>query len=165
MADWFCCCHLSLSPLTLLMASARALLLGTSSQARGQVAEVLLLSPQFSLDSSSSGKSSTSLMRVTRLSSSCAPMLAGVMELDLPLDSKWEFPRDKYGAARCWGGLGLAVPALWLCADPGSDSRLCFSPPGWCWASPWERAASARWCGQRRTALTGSGRTEPSPWL
>ncbi|KFP99159.1 Fibroblast growth factor receptor 4, partial [Haliaeetus albicilla] len=36
-------------------------------------------------------------MRVTRLSSSCAPMLAGVMELDLPLDSKWEFPRDKYG--------------------------------------------------------------------
>ncbi|KAI6076876.1 hypothetical protein LUU34_00450100 [Aix galericulata] len=50
---------------------------------------------QFSLDSSSSGKSSTSLMRVTRLSSSCAPMLAGVVELDLPLDSKWEFPRDK----------------------------------------------------------------------
>lgn len=56
------------------------------------------LSLQFSLDSSSSGKSSTSLMRVTRLSSSCAPMLAGVMELDLPLDAKWEFPRDKYGA-------------------------------------------------------------------
>ncbi|KAL2299262.1 hypothetical protein Nmel_013912 [Mimus melanotis] len=55
----------------------------------------LCLSPQFSLDSSSSGKSSTSLMRVTRLSSSCAPMLAGVMELDLPLDAKWEFPRDK----------------------------------------------------------------------
>ncbi|NXU57879.1 FGFR4 factor, partial [Turnix velox] len=50
---------------------------------------------QFSLDSSSSGKSSTSLMRVTRLSSSCAPMLAGVVELDLPLDAKWEFPRDK----------------------------------------------------------------------
>uniref|UniRef100_A0A8C3XGX1 Fibroblast growth factor receptor n=1 Tax=Cyanoderma ruficeps TaxID=181631 RepID=A0A8C3XGX1_9PASS len=50
---------------------------------------------KFSLDSSSSGKSSTSLMRVTRLSSSCAPMLAGVMELDLPLDAKWEFPRDK----------------------------------------------------------------------
>lgn len=60
----------------------------------------LCLSSQFSLDSSSSGKSSTSLMRVTRLSSSCAPMLAGVMELDLPLDAKWEFPRDKYGATR-----------------------------------------------------------------
>lgn len=58
------------------------------------------VSPQFSLDSSSSGKSSTSLMRVTRLSSSCAPMLAGVMELDLPLDAKWEFPRDKYGATQ-----------------------------------------------------------------
>lgn len=54
-----------------------------------------MLSPQFSLDSSSSGKSSTSLMRVTRLSSSCAPMLAGIVELDLPLDSKWEFPREK----------------------------------------------------------------------
>ncbi|CAM5131990.1 unnamed protein product [Eretmochelys imbricata] len=38
---------------------------------------------------------STSLMRVTRLSSSCTPMLAGVLELDLPLDSTWEFPRDK----------------------------------------------------------------------
>lgn len=62
------------------------------------MSEDLCLSPQFSLDSSSSGKSSTSLMRVTRLSSSCAPMLAGVMELDLPLDAKWEFPRDKYGA-------------------------------------------------------------------
>ncbi|XP_038270080.1 fibroblast growth factor receptor 4 isoform X1 [Dermochelys coriacea] len=50
---------------------------------------------QFSLDSSCSGKSNTSLMRVTRLSSSCTPMLAGVLELDLPLDSTWEFPRDK----------------------------------------------------------------------
>ncbi|KAK4814477.1 hypothetical protein QYF61_020839 [Mycteria americana] len=64
---------------------------------------------QFSLDSSSSGKSSTSLMRVTRLSSSCAPMLAGVMELDLPLDAKWEFPRDKYGAGWCGAGLGLGA--------------------------------------------------------
>ncbi|KAG8128432.1 hypothetical protein E2320_015265 [Naja naja] len=43
---------------------------------------------QFSLESSSSGKSTTSLMRVTRLSSSCTPMLAGVMEVELPLDSK-----------------------------------------------------------------------------
>uniref|UniRef100_A0A8C5RE35 Fibroblast growth factor receptor n=1 Tax=Laticauda laticaudata TaxID=8630 RepID=A0A8C5RE35_LATLA len=50
---------------------------------------------QFSLESSSSGKSTTSLMRVTRLSSSCTPMLAGVMEVELPLDSKWEFPRDR----------------------------------------------------------------------
>lgn len=74
------------------------------------------LSLQFSLDSSSSGKSSTSLMRVTRLSSSCAPMLAGVMELDLPLDSKWEFPRDKYGTMRGrsgTGGCSLQLPWGW----------------------------------------------------
>ncbi|XP_078508908.1 fibroblast growth factor receptor 4 isoform X1 [Lissotriton helveticus] len=50
---------------------------------------------QFSLESSSSGKSSTSLVRVTRLSSSCTPMLPGVLEFDLPLDSKWEFPRER----------------------------------------------------------------------
>lgn len=73
------------------------------------MAEDPCLSPQFSLDSSSSGKSSTSLMRVTRLSSSCAPMLAGVMELDLPLDAKWEFPRDKYGSTG--QGQGLLSPA------------------------------------------------------
>lgn len=75
------------------------------------MAEVPCLSLQFSLDSSSSGKSSTSLMRVTRLSSSCAPMLAGVMELDLPLDAKWEFPRDKYGAGWHRAGLGAALPS------------------------------------------------------
>uniref|UniRef100_H3AMP8 Fibroblast growth factor receptor n=1 Tax=Latimeria chalumnae TaxID=7897 RepID=H3AMP8_LATCH len=50
---------------------------------------------QFSLESNSSGKSSASLVRVARLSSSCTPMLAGVMEFELPLDPKWEFSRDK----------------------------------------------------------------------
>ncbi|CAH2277346.1 fibroblast growth factor receptor 4 [Pelobates cultripes] len=50
---------------------------------------------QFSLESSSSGKSSAPLIRITRLSSSCAPMLPGVMEVELPLDPKWEFPRDR----------------------------------------------------------------------
>ncbi|XP_074866275.1 fibroblast growth factor receptor 4 isoform X2 [Carettochelys insculpta] len=50
---------------------------------------------QFSLDSSCSGKSGASLVRVTRLSSSCAPMLPGLLERDLPLDPTWEFPRDK----------------------------------------------------------------------
>ncbi|XP_028668720.2 fibroblast growth factor receptor 4 [Erpetoichthys calabaricus] len=49
---------------------------------------------QYSLDSNSSGKSSASLMRVARLSSSCTPMLPGVMELELPLDPNWEFSRD-----------------------------------------------------------------------
>ncbi|XP_075774841.1 fibroblast growth factor receptor 4 isoform X5 [Pelodiscus sinensis] len=50
---------------------------------------------QFSLESSCSGKSSASLVRVARLSSSCTPMLAGVLELGLPLDPAWEFPRYK----------------------------------------------------------------------
>ncbi|KAM4677027.1 fibroblast growth factor receptor 4 isoform 1-T3 [Discoglossus pictus] len=50
---------------------------------------------QFSLESSSSGKSSAPLIRITRLSSSCAPMLPGVMEVELPLDAKWEFSRDR----------------------------------------------------------------------
>ncbi|XP_051902436.1 fibroblast growth factor receptor 4-like isoform X2 [Hippocampus zosterae] len=49
---------------------------------------------QYSVDSNSSGKSSASLMRVARLSSSCSPMLAGVMEFELPHDPDWEFPRD-----------------------------------------------------------------------
>uniref|UniRef100_A0A8C6WZV4 Fibroblast growth factor receptor n=1 Tax=Neogobius melanostomus TaxID=47308 RepID=A0A8C6WZV4_9GOBI len=49
---------------------------------------------QYSVDSNSSGKSSASLMRVARLSSSCSPMLAGVMEFELPYDPEWEFPRE-----------------------------------------------------------------------
>ncbi|XP_069051408.1 fibroblast growth factor receptor 4 [Lepisosteus oculatus] len=49
---------------------------------------------QYSVESNSSGKSSASLMRVARLSSSCTPMLAGVMEFELPLDPHWEFPRE-----------------------------------------------------------------------
>uniref|UniRef100_A0A672J862 Fibroblast growth factor receptor n=1 Tax=Salarias fasciatus TaxID=181472 RepID=A0A672J862_SALFA len=39
-------------------------------------------------------KSSASLMRVARLSSSCSPMLAGVLEFELPFDPDWEFPRE-----------------------------------------------------------------------
>uniref|UniRef100_A0A674GAI7 Fibroblast growth factor receptor n=1 Tax=Taeniopygia guttata TaxID=59729 RepID=A0A674GAI7_TAEGU len=98
---------------------------------------------QFSLDSSSSGKSSTSLMRVTRLSSSCAPMLAGVMELDLPLDAKWEFPRDKlvlgkplgegcfgqvvraeaYGIDRDWPDRAITV-AVKMLKDNATDKDL-----------------------------------------
>uniref|UniRef100_A0A3B4A909 Fibroblast growth factor receptor 4 n=1 Tax=Periophthalmus magnuspinnatus TaxID=409849 RepID=A0A3B4A909_9GOBI len=49
---------------------------------------------QYSVDSNSSGKSSASLMRVARLSSSCSPMLAGVMEFELPYDPEWEFTRE-----------------------------------------------------------------------
>ncbi|XP_053187362.1 fibroblast growth factor receptor 4 isoform X3 [Scomber japonicus] len=49
---------------------------------------------QYSVESNSSGKSSASLVRVARLSSSCSPMLAGVMEFELPYDPDWEFPRE-----------------------------------------------------------------------
>ncbi|XP_068600440.1 fibroblast growth factor receptor 4 [Brachionichthys hirsutus] len=49
---------------------------------------------QYSVESNSSGKSSASLMRVARLSSGCSPMLAGVMEFELPYDPAWEFPRE-----------------------------------------------------------------------
>ncbi|XP_041947880.1 fibroblast growth factor receptor 4 [Alosa sapidissima] len=49
---------------------------------------------QYSVESNSSGKSSASLMRVARLSSSCSPMLAGVMEFELPYDPDWEYPRE-----------------------------------------------------------------------
>lgn len=51
---------------------------------------------QFSLESRSSGKSSLSLVRGVRLSSSGPPLLAGLVSLDLPLDPLWEFPRDRY---------------------------------------------------------------------
>uniref|UniRef100_A0A4W3H7L6 Fibroblast growth factor receptor n=2 Tax=Callorhinchus milii TaxID=7868 RepID=A0A4W3H7L6_CALMI len=50
---------------------------------------------QFSRESNSSVKSNASLVRVARLSSSGMPMLAGVMEFELPKDPKWEFDRDK----------------------------------------------------------------------
>uniref|UniRef100_UPI00398F2157 fibroblast growth factor receptor 4-like isoform X1 n=1 Tax=Pristiophorus japonicus TaxID=55135 RepID=UPI00398F2157 len=50
---------------------------------------------QFSRESNSSMKSNASLVRVARLSSSGTPMLAGVVEFELPMDPKWEFHRDK----------------------------------------------------------------------
>ncbi|XDA76742.1 hypothetical protein R6Z07F_006886 [Ovis aries] len=49
----------------------------------------------FSLESGSSAKSSLSLVRGVRLSSSGPPLLAGLVSLDLPLDPLWEFPRDR----------------------------------------------------------------------
>uniref|UniRef100_A0A3B4ADF6 Fibroblast growth factor receptor n=1 Tax=Periophthalmus magnuspinnatus TaxID=409849 RepID=A0A3B4ADF6_9GOBI len=55
---------------------------------------LILFFLQYSVDSNSSGKSSASLMRVARLSSSCSPMLAGVMEFELPYDPEWEFTRE-----------------------------------------------------------------------
>ena len=53
------------------------------------------LSVQYSVESESSGKSSASLVRVARLSSSSAPALAGVVEMELPFDPDWEFNRER----------------------------------------------------------------------
>uniref|UniRef100_A0A8C9T0H8 Fibroblast growth factor receptor n=1 Tax=Scleropages formosus TaxID=113540 RepID=A0A8C9T0H8_SCLFO len=57
----------------------------------------------YSVESNSSGKSSASLMRVARLSSSCSPMLAGVMEFELPYDPDWEFPRENLTLGKLLG--------------------------------------------------------------
>lgn len=35
---------------------------------------------------------------------------------------------------------------------PCDLSWFCLSLPGWCWGSPWEKAALARWYGQRLMA-------------
>lgn len=66
---------------------------------------------QFSLESGSSGKSSSSLVRGVRLSSSGPPLLAGLVNLDLPLDPLWEFPRDRYTEQRGHGARGSAQAA------------------------------------------------------
>ncbi|KAM6985843.1 fibroblast growth factor receptor 4 [Aplochiton taeniatus] len=58
---------------------------------------------QYSVESNSSGKSSASLMRVARLSSSCSPMLAGVMEFELPYDPEWEFHRENLTLGKALG--------------------------------------------------------------
>jgi hypothetical protein len=62
----------------------------------GSVGRVKSPTLQFSLESGSSGKSSSSLVRGVRLSSNGPPLLAGLVSLDLPLDPLWEFPRDRY---------------------------------------------------------------------
>ncbi|XP_060151545.1 fibroblast growth factor receptor 4 isoform X2 [Globicephala melas] len=59
------------------------------------VGQTKSLTLQFSLESGSSAKSSSSLVRGVRLSSSGPPLLAGLVNLDLPLDPLWEFPRDR----------------------------------------------------------------------
>lgn len=77
-----------------------------------------ILETQYSVESNSSGKSSASLMRVARLSSSCSPMLAGVMEFELPYDPDWEFPREKYVPSDT---MRFDHPAIkfWWCTDNG----------------------------------------------
>ncbi|XP_036606684.1 fibroblast growth factor receptor 4 [Trichosurus vulpecula] len=98
---------------------------------------------QFSLESSSSGKLSSSLVRGGRLSSSCTPMLPGFVELDLPLDAKWEFPRHRLILGKplgegCFGQVvraeacgmdprqpdGAATVAIKMLKDNASDKDL-----------------------------------------
>ncbi|XP_078420905.1 fibroblast growth factor receptor 2-like isoform X4 [Cetorhinus maximus] len=67
-----------------------------------------------SADSSSSMSSNTPLVRITtRLSSTDAPVLAGVSEYELPEDPKWEFSRDKLTLGKplgegCFGQVVMA---------------------------------------------------------
>uniref|UniRef100_A0A3P9KTX0 Fibroblast growth factor receptor n=2 Tax=Oryzias latipes TaxID=8090 RepID=A0A3P9KTX0_ORYLA len=68
---------------------------------------------QVSLDSNSSMNSNTPLVRIARLSSSDGPMLANVLELELPSDPKWEFPRTRLTLGKplgegCFGQVVMA---------------------------------------------------------
>eukprot|EP00071_Canis_lupus_P039819 XP_022273376.1 fibroblast growth factor receptor 4 isoform X4 [Canis lupus familiaris] len=78
------------------------------------------LARQFSLESGSSAKSSSSLVRGVRLSSSGPPLLSGLVSLDLPLDPLWEFPRDRLvlGKPLGEGCFGQVVRAEAFGMDP-----------------------------------------------
>ncbi|XP_054572958.1 fibroblast growth factor receptor 4 isoform X1 [Eptesicus fuscus] len=80
---------------------------------------------QFSLESGSSAKSSSSLVRGVRLSSSGPPLLAGLVSLDLPLDPQWEFPRDRLvlGKPLGEGCFGQVVRAEALGMDPAQPDQ------------------------------------------
>uniref|UniRef100_A0A8D2AX32 Fibroblast growth factor receptor n=1 Tax=Sciurus vulgaris TaxID=55149 RepID=A0A8D2AX32_SCIVU len=80
---------------------------------------------QFSLESGSSGKSSSSLVRGVRLSSSGPPLLAGLVNLDLPLDPLWEFPRDRLvlGKPLGEGCFGQVVRAEAFGMDPAQPDQ------------------------------------------
>ncbi|XP_051027833.1 fibroblast growth factor receptor 4 [Acomys russatus] len=83
------------------------------------------LARQFSLESGSSGKSSVSLVRGVRLSSSGPPLLSGLVSLDLPLDPLWEFPRDRLvlGKALGEGCFGQVVRAEAFGMDPSRPDQ------------------------------------------
>ncbi|KAM5299970.1 fibroblast growth factor receptor 4 isoform 2-T2 [Ctenodactylus gundi] len=80
---------------------------------------------QFSLESGSSGKSSSSLVRGVRLSSSGPPLLAGLVNLDLPLDPLWEFPRDRLvlGKPLGEGCFGQVICAEAFGMDPAQPDQ------------------------------------------
>ncbi|XP_044084741.1 fibroblast growth factor receptor 4 isoform X2 [Neovison vison] len=83
------------------------------------------LARQFSLESGSSAKSSSSLVRGVRLSSSGPPLLAGLVSLDLPLDPLWEFPRDRLvlGKPLGEGCFGQVVRAEAFGMDPAQPDQ------------------------------------------
>ncbi|KAM9695008.1 fibroblast growth factor receptor 4 isoform 1-T3 [Trichechus inunguis] len=83
------------------------------------------LARQFSLESGSSGKSSSSLIRGVRLSSSGPSLLAGLVSLDLPLDLLWEFPRDRLvlGKPLGEGCFGQVVRAEAFGMDPSQPDQ------------------------------------------
>ncbi|XP_035869793.1 fibroblast growth factor receptor 4 isoform X2 [Phyllostomus discolor] len=83
------------------------------------------LARQFSLESGSSAKSSSSLVRGVRLSSSGPPLLAGLVSLDLPLDPLWEFPRDRLvlGKPLGEGCFGQVVRAEAFGMDPAQPDH------------------------------------------
>ncbi|XP_008574252.1 PREDICTED: fibroblast growth factor receptor 4 isoform X2 [Galeopterus variegatus] len=80
---------------------------------------------QFSLESGSSGKSSSSLVRGVRLSSSGPTLLSGLVSLDLPLDPLWEFPRDRLvlGKPLGEGCFGQVVCAEAFGMDPARPDQ------------------------------------------
>ncbi|XP_004611577.1 fibroblast growth factor receptor 4 isoform X2 [Sorex araneus] len=83
------------------------------------------LARQFSLESGSSAKSSLSLVRGVRLSSSGPPLLAGLVSVDLPLDPQWEFPRDRLvlGKPLGEGCFGQVVCAEAVGMDPARPDQ------------------------------------------
>ncbi|XP_059118249.1 LOW QUALITY PROTEIN: fibroblast growth factor receptor 4 [Peromyscus eremicus] len=83
------------------------------------------LARQFSLESGSSGKSSLSLVRGVRLSSSGPPLLTGLVSLDLPLDPLWEFSRDRLvlGKPLGEGCFGQVVRAEAFGMDPSQPDQ------------------------------------------
>lgn len=131
-------------------------LCGPQPDPRGQNKSLPTL--QFSLESRSSGKSSLSLVRGVRLSSSGPPLLTGLVSLDLPLDPLWEFPRDRYTEQAKNGGASSRVVPTDL--RPGSSWS-----PGWCSESPWVRAVLGKWFVQKPSVWIPPGLTKPAPWL
>ncbi|KAG8513092.1 Fibroblast growth factor receptor 4 [Galemys pyrenaicus] len=75
--------------------------------------------------SGSSAKSSLSLVRGVRLSSSGPPLLAGLVSVDLPLDPLWEFPRDRLvlGKPLGEGCFGQVVCAEAFGMDPARPDQ------------------------------------------